>query len=76
MVACLAVSVAGCRASYPAPPTQIFRPKIVGVIDTVTITRSLRRERSQADNHTGEGEEPAKTRSELAFSIQTVGAIR
>jgi hypothetical protein len=42
MVACLAVSVAGCGASYPAPPMQTFRPKIVGVIDTVNITRSCR----------------------------------
>jgi hypothetical protein len=41
IVACVAVSAAGCRASYPAPPTQIFRPKIVGVIDTVTVNTAV-----------------------------------
>jgi hypothetical protein len=41
IVACLAVSVAGCRLSYPAPPTQILHPKFVGVIDTVTITTDV-----------------------------------
>ena len=37
----VALSLAGCQ-SYPAPPTETFTPKIVGVIDAVTIDTSVR----------------------------------
>ena len=37
----LALSLAGCQQSYPAPPTETFTPKIVGVIDAVTIDTSV-----------------------------------
>ena len=37
----VALSLAGCQ-SYPAPPTQTFTPKIVGVIAEVTIDTSVR----------------------------------
>lgn len=41
LLAALAVVGAGCSGSYPAPPTQVLRPTVVGIIDSVTIDTAV-----------------------------------
>ena len=40
-LAALAVVGTGCSGSYPAPPTQLLHPTVVGIIDSVTIDTAV-----------------------------------